>query len=262
MEASEIRKRFRLIDLTNYPKLQGLDRKDIYSGKMGPGGLFFASQMADSVSLSQGTRVMDLGCGRAGTSVFLAKTYGAQVCALDLWISREEMQQTIDDAACGDLVAPYNVDATKDLSFEDGYFDVIFCMDAFHYFGANEGFLAHISRYLKSGGQFVVGNPCFDREFERPIPPVYEAFWDSEFSKYHSPRWWEDLFVSTDMFENIAVHEARDGVILWEDALLFDLETGNTKGGRLEADADEIVFGHDHPEYPYLTHYILTCTKK
>jgi len=32
-------------------------------------------------------RVLDLGCGKALSSIFLAKEYGTQVWATDLWIS-------------------------------------------------------------------------------------------------------------------------------------------------------------------------------
>jgi len=241
--------------------LHGLSRNQIYDGKMGPGGLILASEMSSKVPLQKNMRVMDLGCGKGATSIFLAKTYAVSVCAIDLWVPADELFKNIQSAACENKVLPFNLDATKDLPFPDGYFDVIFCMDAWHYFGAKPGFLAHISRYLKPGGSMVVGNPCFDREFETAAPKVYEAFWPDEFSKYHSPRWWEAIFQKSGIFTKIVVEEAQDGVLLWEDAMLQDIETGNTKGGRLEADADEIVFGHENPEFPYLTHYILHCRK-
>jgi cyclopropane fatty-acyl-phospholipid synthase-like methyltransferase len=262
MEIAEIKKRFRRVDLEKYPQLRSLTRDQIYDGKMGPGGLILASEMSSKVPFQKGMRVMDLGCGKGGTSIFLAQTYGVTVYAIDLWISANELFKNIQTANCENKILPFNLDTTKDLPFPDGYFDVIFCMDALHYFGANPGFLAQISKYLKQSGYLVVGNPCFDREFETAVPKVYEAFWADEFSKYHSPKWWETLVKESRIFSDVLVEEARDGVIMWEDALLHDIETNNTKGGRLEADADEIAFGHDNPQYPYLTHYILSCRKK
>lgn len=229
---------------------------------MGPGGLILASAMSGKVSFSEGMRVMDLGCGKGGTSMFLAQTYGVVVYAIDLWISANELFKNVQAAGCENTVLPFNLDATRELPFPDQYFDVIFCMDAWHYFGAKPGFVAYIGKYLKRGGHLVIGNPCFDREFEAEVPKVYQAFWADEFSNYHSPKWWEALIQRTNLFTSIAAEQLRDGVVLWEDALLHDVETGNTKGGRLEADADEIVFGQDNPQYPHLTHYILTCTKK
>lgn len=229
---------------------------------MGPGGLILASQMTAKVPFQKGMRVMDLGCGKGGTATFLSHTQDVSVYAIDLWISANELFEHIKSAGCENKVLPFNLDTTKELPFPDNYFDTIFCMDAWHYFGANPGFLEHISKYLKQGGYMIVGNPCFDREFDTPVPQVYEAFWNDEFSKYHSPQWWHTVFEKSELFTEIVAEQAQDGVELWEDALLHDIETNSIKGDRLEADADEIVLGHDNPQYPYLTHYILSCRKK
>jgi cyclopropane fatty-acyl-phospholipid synthase-like methyltransferase len=263
MEIKDIKLRFRHIDLDNYPQLQGLGRDEIYNGKMGPGGLFLASQMSLRIptQLHQNMRIMDLGCGRGSTSIFLARAYNALVYAIDLWITANDLFDAVRIAGCEDRVLPFNLDATKDLPFPDNYFDAIFCMDAFHYFGADYGFLDHISKYLKSGGYVVVGNPCFDREVKAPLPQVYKAFWPNEFSNYHSPQWWNNLFRESGLFTELVTREAQDGVLLWEDALLHDIAVGNDRDGRIKADADEIVFGHDNPDFPYLTHYILSCRK-
>lgn len=265
MEIDEIKKQFRELDIAKYPKLseRGLLRDQIYREKMGPGGLFLASEMCSLIEnhLKPGMRVLDLGCGRATTSIFISQTYGAIVYAVDLWVSANDLFSEISRENCENRVLPFNLDATKVLPFPVDYFDTIFCMDAFHYFGADEGFLQRISAHLKPDGQFIVGNPCFDREFEGEIPPVYRDFWTDEFSKYHSPAWWKNLFERSGLFGDIKSAEAVDGVILWEDDILYDLSTGNERAGRIHADADEIVFGHQNPQYPYLTHYILSAKR-
>jgi cyclopropane fatty-acyl-phospholipid synthase-like methyltransferase len=38
------------------------------------------------MAVEPGMRVLDLGCGRAITSVFLAREFGARVWAADMWI--------------------------------------------------------------------------------------------------------------------------------------------------------------------------------
>ena len=261
MKITDIQKRFRQVDLKKYPQLQGLTRNQIYQGEMGPGGLILASEMSRRIPLQKNMRVMDLGCGKGATSIFLARTYSATVYAIDLWISASEIFTAVRKADCEDKVVPFNLDTTKELPFADEYFDVIFCMDAWHYFGANPGFLAQISKYLKPGGYLVIGNPCFDREFQNPPPKAYEAFWTNEFSKYHSPKWWKELVQKSGIFPEVTAEEMQDGIVLWEDLLLHDIEIGNMRKGILEADADEIVFGQDNPDYPHLTHYILTARK-
>ncbi len=261
MDADAIRRRFRRIDLATYPRLRHLTRAEIYDGKMGPGGLFLAARMAEAVPLREDMQVMDLGCGRGRTSVFLAETYGVDVTAVDLWIAPDEIHATAKRLGC-QRVRPVNHDAIRPWPFPEAHFDAVFCMDAFHYFGAVPGFVVHLATILKPGGRVVIGNPSFDREFASPPPRAYESFWPNEFSKYHSPAWWADVFRRSRAFTDVVAVELPDGIILWEDALLHDLVTGNDKGGRLGADADEIVCGQDDLSQPYLTHYILTARKR
>ena len=230
---------------------------------MGPGGLFLASDMAERVPIGEGQCVLDLGCGRANTSLFLARAFNVSVHAVDLWISASENLRTVRRENLDDRVVPLNLDITKRLPFADGYFDIIFCMDAFHYFGARRGFLAHIAKHLKSGGYIVVGNPCFDREFTAPPPSVYRPPWVKEFSKYHSPLWWKNLFEESELFDASVVEEPANGIAYWEDDVLSEIDSGTCKETPwLEAGADQIVFGRDNPAHPYLTHYILHCRKR
>jgi SAM-dependent methyltransferase len=169
----------------------------------------------------------------------------------------------VSSAGLDDRIVPFNLDITKRLPFPDECFDVVFCMDAVHYFGAKRGFLAHIAPHLKAGGYVVVGNPCFDREFSGPPRSVYRPPWVKEFSKYHSPLWWKDLFERSGLFERISVEEPPNGEAYWEDDVLFELNGSTNKPvSQLEADADQIVFGRDNPDCPRLTHFILNCRKK
>jgi SAM-dependent methyltransferase len=208
-------------------------------------------------------RVLDLGCGRANTSLFLARTFDVKVIALDLWIAADDILHIARSARLEDSVLPLNMDVTQRLPFADRYFDLVFCMDAFHYFGANPGFLAHIGKHLRPGGYLVVGNPCFDREFSGPPPYVYEPPWSQEFSKYHSPAWWKDLFERSALFDSVQAEEPANGMAYWEDDVLHALSSGSAKDlAQLENDAAQIVFGRDNPQHPRLTHYILSCKRR
>jgi SAM-dependent methyltransferase len=248
------------IDRGGYPELAGLSAQQIYEGKMGPGGLYLAAQMLRSVVAAEDMRVLDLGCGRGATSVFIARRLGARVISADLWISAAERQVLIEKHGAQGLVTPLDVDVRQPLPFAEKDFDLIFCMDAFHYFGARRHVVARLTRALKPGGRIVVGNPCFDREVQRPIPAVYQGPWAEEFSKYHSPPWWRDKLGSFDLFADVSAWEADDGQALWDDDLLFDLARGDDPV-RLLADAREITFGRDHPGQPILTHLILCAVR-
>ena len=53
-----------------------------------------------------GMRVLDLGCGRAMSSIFLRREFGVQVWATDLWFDTSENLQRIRDAGVADGVFP------------------------------------------------------------------------------------------------------------------------------------------------------------
>ncbi|HEY5106364.1 MAG TPA: class I SAM-dependent methyltransferase [Caulobacteraceae bacterium] len=226
---------------------------------MGPGGLFLAARMLREVAAAPTMRIMDLGCGRGATSVFLAERLDATIHSVDLWNSAEERLALIERHGLQDRITPLQLDVTRRLPFAAGYFDLIFCMDAFHYFGARRGVLARLAGHLKPGGQLVVGNPCFDRELKGAPPAAYVEPWASEFSKYHSPAWWGRRLRGTGLFADVRVQEAEDGKALWDDDLLYDLEH-DAQPRDLAADAEQILLGREQRAYPCLTHLVLAAT--
>src|SRR5271167_1609860 len=64
----------------------------------GANSLWLAEWLASALELRPGMRVLDLGCGRASSSIFLRREYGVQVWATDLWFSAAENSQRIRDA--------------------------------------------------------------------------------------------------------------------------------------------------------------------
>jgi cyclopropane fatty-acyl-phospholipid synthase-like methyltransferase len=77
----------------------------------GANSLWLAEWLADALKLQPGMRVLDLGCGRACSSIFLRREFGVQVWAADLWFSVSENMQRIRDAGVEDGVFPLHADA-------------------------------------------------------------------------------------------------------------------------------------------------------
>jgi SAM-dependent methyltransferase len=189
MTVEEIRATFRRIPLEDYPELQGLSRADVYRNKMGPGGLFLAARMARALELRRGLNVLDLGCGRGASSIFLAQRYGVSIVAADLWVDPADLEQ---ERRARDLpIEPLRMDAREDLPFPPNRFDHVFCMDAVHYFGGTREFFDRLARCLRPGGLMCIGSPCFEHEPPAgAVPSIYAELWEPEFSRYHSPAWW------------------------------------------------------------------------
>ena len=57
----------------------------ILDNQMGPNALWLSEFLTQTFDFKPGMRVLDLGCGKGMTSVFLAREFGVQVYAVDLW---------------------------------------------------------------------------------------------------------------------------------------------------------------------------------
>ena len=77
----------------------------------GANSLWLTEWLASALDLRPGMRVLDLGCGRASSSIFLGREFGVQVWATDLWFSAAENFQRIRDAGVEDAVFPLHADA-------------------------------------------------------------------------------------------------------------------------------------------------------
>ena len=103
----------------------------------GANSLWLTEWLTTALELKPGMRVLDLGCGRAASSIFLRREFGVQVWATDLWFSASENIQRIRDAGVEDGVFPLHADA-RSLPFAAEFFDAVICIDAFSYFGTDD----------------------------------------------------------------------------------------------------------------------------
>jgi cyclopropane fatty-acyl-phospholipid synthase-like methyltransferase len=94
----------------------------------GANSLWLTEWLTEALQLRRGMRVLDLGCGRAASSIFLHREFGVQVWATDLWISASENLQRIRDAGVEDGVFPIHADA-RSLPFAAEFFDAIVLID-------------------------------------------------------------------------------------------------------------------------------------
>jgi hypothetical protein len=66
------------------------------SGASNP--LWITEWLTTAMELNPGMKVLDLGCGRAVSSIFLRREFGVQVWVVDLWFSASENMTRIQDA--------------------------------------------------------------------------------------------------------------------------------------------------------------------
>ena len=73
--------------MKKYPKTEKYDVNWIEKNWMGPNPLWLLEDLCEHMDLRPGMKVLDMGCGKGITSVFLANEYGVTVFANDLWVS-------------------------------------------------------------------------------------------------------------------------------------------------------------------------------
>ena len=126
-------------DNMNFYKTEKYDKDFLKENMMGPNSMMILEELLNEVPLKSGMRVLDLGCGNGLTSVFLAKEYGVQVFALDLWISATDNYRRFLKNGVDDLIIPIHADA-QDMPFAEEFFDAVVSVDAYHYVGNNDTF--------------------------------------------------------------------------------------------------------------------------
>lgn len=179
--------------MKKYPRTKKYDNRWIEENWMGPNPLWLVEEVCENLVLRPGMKVLDMGCGKAITSIFLAKEYGVTVFANDLWIDATDNLKRIEEAEVSHLVYPIHAEAHS-LPYANEFFDCIISADSYHYYGADEMYFPTIfSKLVKKGGQLGIVVPGFKKEFEKGYPDTLEELWEPEMFSFHSKDWWKNL---------------------------------------------------------------------
>ncbi len=185
---------------------------------MGPNAMRMAEELAAHISIEEGMRVLDLGCGCGLSTILLAQKYGAQVFAADLWISPTDNYGRFKAYGIDGRAVPLSADATKGLPFANGYFDVLFSVDAYHYFGNTADMLPSLLPLVKQGGTVAVALPGIKREFGEAVPDEMKPFWSDEAAQtIHALPWWKDLWEREPGIQLLDVREMRCCKQAWDE---------------------------------------------
>ena len=162
----------------------------------GANALWLTEWLTAGLDLKPGMRVLDLGCGRAASSIFMRREFGVQVWATDLWFGASENAQRIRDAGVEDGVFPIHADA-RSLPFAAEFFDAIVSIDSFVYYGTDDLYLNYIAQFLKPGGALAIAGAGLMREIRGAIPRHLSEWWTHELGCLHSATWWRQHWERT-----------------------------------------------------------------
>ena len=238
-----------LIRKDGFPRSSAYDPSWVLANQMGPNALWLAEWLVSAMKLEPGMRVLDLGCGKAMTSIFLAKEFGVRVWAVDLWIGLDTNWARAQEMGVGDLVCPLRSEAHA-LPFAHGYFDAAISIDAYHYFGSDQLYLDYLATFVRNGGRLGIAVPGLMRPIE-DRPPEHltapqangKAFWESECWSFKTPEEWRAIWERSGTVSVDTVDTLPDGWALWRD---FDraVEIAGTSPFPSDAEAIERDAGH------------------
>jgi SAM-dependent methyltransferase len=257
------------VDRTQYPELDRYSRQEIWH-EIGPGGLYLASRLIQKLETRPGDWVLDLGCGSAESSLYLAEHKGARVIAADLWTDPAENALKIAARGFRDRVIPMRLDASQALPFAQGFFDAILVMNNLNFYGTDLAVIDQIAACLKLGGVLVSGGECLSCEFTSEQiadpPEIYdfaEEVWRADFLTSHSPPWWAEHVARSALLQVELCREVENGRRYFEEQALISEPEGYFGMSAQEARALEIrqiEWGRAHD--PYMTVYELVARRR
>lgn len=201
----------------SFPRTSAYHPEWIIAGVSGGANpLWLTEWLAERLDLSRGMRVLDLGCGRALSSIFLHREFGVQVWATDLWCSASENWQRIRDAGVQGGVFPIHADA-RSLPFAAEFFDAVVSIDSFPYYGTDDLYLEYLARFVKAGGLVGVAGAGLTNELEDGVPEHLRGWWTRDLLCLHSARWWKRHWDRSGIVDVLVADTLPDGWQRWLD---------------------------------------------
>lgn len=202
----------------------------------GANSLWLTEWLAEALDLRPGMRVLDLGCGRAASSVFLRREFGVQVWATDLWFGAAENLARVRDAGVEDGIFPIHADA-RALPYAAEFFDAIVSIDSYFYYGTDDLYLAYLARFVKPGGPIGMAGAGLVQEIDGPVPDHLQAWWAQDAPTcLHSAAWWRRHWERSGLVDVALADTLPDGWRRWADWHRAIAPDNAVEIGALEAD--------------------------
>ncbi len=223
--------------IARYPRSSRYDPRWIYENARGSHCLWLMEALSEVMVLQPGMRVLELGCGKAIGSIFLAKEWGVQLWAVDIDVDPTENWERIVAAGVRGQVTPLRADA-RNLPFADGFFDAVVGVNSLQYFGTDDLYLpARLIKVVRPGGQIGMIVPGLLREFDGEVPGYLTPYWDPIFFSWHSPSWWRRHWGQTGLVEVRVTDTLDDGegyavFRTWEQVMKSEQRLVEVDGGR------------------------------
>lgn len=149
-------------------------------------------KIVEILKLDRQTKILDVGCGMGGGSLYLAKTYDVEVTGVTF--SQRQLNIALEQAHSSHIQqVTFNHDDSLSLhSYANESFDVVWSLESCEQFHNKTVFLQDAFRVLKPSGKLMIATWCSDQEeyegdlaeqyknlcevFELPYMPTIECY--------------------------------------------------------------------------------------
>lgn len=138
------------------------DKKNILSNHTPQERLI--QKLVESLDLKKGLKILDVGCGMGGSSIYLAKNYDAKVQGISLSEKQISMARKFTENEKLKDVSFCIDNAHALASCEDNSFDLVWSLESCEQFYDKTLFMQQAYRVLKPGGKLMIATWSADKE--------------------------------------------------------------------------------------------------
>lgn len=199
-----------------------MDQEYYQQHLMGPNALKLLAEAFPFVKPAGAERILDLGCGTGLTAMYLAEHTDALIFAQDLWLSASDNYRRFKEVGLEKRIIPIHADATEPV-FAEAFFDAVFSIDSYHYFGIDMAFMDKcLAPLVKKGGLITICVPGLKQDLAE-LPPEMALSWTAEdIDTIVSTDRWRAILNASEKTELISVREMDCYEESWNDWLACD----------------------------------------
>lgn len=216
----QAKKKKHLLFNAGFPLCNKYDDEWVFENQMGPNVLWLTEWLAKDMKLKSGMKVLDMGCGKGLSSIMLAREFGVQVLANDLWIKAEDNLKRIKEAGLEGSVFPIHAEA-HNLPYAENFFDAVVSIDSYQYYGTDELYMGYFHRFVKPGGKIGIVMPGY-HENVTELPEYFKkrqksggTFFEWEMITFHNEEWWKKMWGYYPFIRLLKSETMENGGKLW-----------------------------------------------
>lgn len=215
-----------------------MDKNILNERLMGPDCTIILNELLEGYENNDEIRILDLGCGKGLTSIYLAEKYkNAVIFAADLWVEATDNYKFFKEQGYENRIIPLNTSA-ENLPFAYHYFDMIVSVDAYHYFGTDKLFFKEkIKPYIKENDLIFISVPGVKKDYDNVPEDLSKKISEDDFKHFKSIDYWNNILKES--IKEIKIEEMKCFNEAWDSWLatdnpyaVEDVELLKTDGGK------------------------------